>query len=45
MGVTGMKVEEEIELKVKPKMKIETDAEVNSIRAAVAEKINSVKHE
>lgn len=45
MGVAGMKIEEEIELKVKPKAKIETDAEVNSIRAAVAEKINSVKHE
>ncbi len=45
MGTGGIKIEEEIEQKSKPKTKIETDAEVNRIRAAVSEKINSVKHE
>lgn len=43
MGTGGIKIEEEIELKAKPQSKIETDAEVNKIRAAVKEKINSVK--
>lgn len=45
MGTGDIKIEEEIERKSKPKSKIETDAEVNSIRAEVAKKINSVKHE
>ena len=45
MGTGGVKIEEEIEIKSKPKTKIETDAEVNRIRAAVSERINSVKHE
>ncbi len=44
MGTGGIKIEEEIEIKSKPKTKIETDAEVNKIRSAIAEKINSVKH-
>lgn len=43
MGTGGIKIEEEIEIKSKSKTKIETDAEVNRIRAAVSEKINSVK--
>lgn len=44
MGTGGIKLEEEIEIKSKPKTKVETDAEVNKIRSAVSEKINSVKH-
>lgn len=43
MGTGGIKIEEEIERKSKPQTKIETDAEVNKIRSAVSEKINSVK--
>ena len=45
MGTGGIKIEEEIEQKAKPQTKIETGEEVNKIRAAVTEKINSVKHE
>lgn len=44
MGKEGIKIEEEIEIKSKPKTQIQTDAEVNKIREAVASKINSVKH-
>lgn len=44
MGTKIMKAEEELELKSKPKEPIKTDEEVNKIRQAVAEKINSVHY-
>lgn len=45
MGTSDVKIEEQIEMMSKPKVKIETDAEVKKIRSAVSEKISSVKHE
>lgn len=39
------KIEEEIEELSKPATQVKTDEEVNKIRNAIAEKINSVKHE
>ncbi len=44
MGTKLMKAEEELEMKSKPKEPIRTDEEVNKIRQAVAEKINSVHY-
>lgn len=41
----GKKIEEEIEELSKPSSQVKTDEEVNRIRSAIAEKINSVKHE
>ena len=41
----GKKIEEEIEEMSKPTNQVKTDEEVNKIRNAIAEKINSVKHE
>ncbi len=41
----GKKIEEEIEEMSKQTNQVKTDEEVNKIRNAIAEKINSVKHE
>ena len=45
MGTETIKIEDEIERRAKPTVKVATDEGVNKIRAEVAQKINSVKNE